>query len=127
VSAQASDDGESIALLGAPGSEASAPRLWLYRPALDALYGPLGPAPAPPPSDFECERPTPRRWLDAMGQDGYVELDAGIVSFPTLTRLRVSYGADTCRARAQRRHLRECDLTQLKGAWAPRKRKPKQP
>jgi hypothetical protein len=119
VSAVASTDGEHLALLGAPGWHDSAPRLWIYRPALDALYGPLGAAPAPPPSSFACDHPKPSRWLDLMGEEGYQTLEPGIVSFPASNRLRVSYGADTCRARAQRRRIQEWDLSLLKKVWMP--------
>jgi hypothetical protein len=121
VSAVASDEGDHIALLGAPGWGAdSSPRLWVYRPELDALYGPLGPPPAPPPTDFQCERPHVRRWLDVLGQDGYEPLEPGIIRFSAPARMRVSYGADTCRRRAERRRVRDWDLTQLTAAWVPK-------
>jgi hypothetical protein len=115
ASALMSPDGTALALIAAPdgGNEF---RLWLYRVADDALLR-LGPAPAPPPSTFDCDRPQLMRWLDLERHGGYVDLDPGVITFPGTDQLRASYGRDTCEARAKQRRTRDWDLTKLGEPW----------
>ncbi|MBI5489415.1 MAG: hypothetical protein HY905_18930 [Deltaproteobacteria bacterium] len=70
----------------------------------------VGPAPAPPPTDFKCDPPPqPHQWGDEV--DGLVEMDAGIIVFSAdERRLTASYGDDTCAARSAQRTTREWNL-----------------
>jgi hypothetical protein len=111
-------DSDSIALVAAPNSESDAMQLWLYRASSDALFY-VGPAPAPPPSEFDCDKPYPSRWLDIEHQAGYAVMDPGVITFPSANKLRATYGRDTCRGRAGQRRSRSWNLAQLKAAWSP--------
>ena len=118
ASAVVGPDLDAIALVAAPNSESDGMQLWLFRASSDALYY-LGPAPAPPPAVFDCERPYPSRWLDMEHQPGYVDMDEGVITFPNATRVRASYGRDTCRGRSGRRTTRNWSLRRLTAAWTP--------
>ena len=68
----------------------------------------LGPAPAPPPSDF-CSEEEPFDWGGCFG-DAYQDMEPGIIRFVSEDVLEVSYGADTRKSRAKKRKLRRFKL-----------------
>lgn len=75
----------------------------------------LGKAPAPPPLEKDDRDLCPAgggRDLFTWGEgtDGFVDMDAGIITFPDDHTLAVSYGADRCRGRSRSRHVRRWDL-----------------
>jgi hypothetical protein len=51
------------------------------------------------------------------GQDGYVDLDPGVITFPSADKLQATYGRDTCQGRAKQRRARTFDLTKLGERW----------
>lgn len=118
VSVVASPDGDTLALVAAPDRPDIRPfHVWSYRPASDALSR-LGPAPGPPPDDWECDRPHPSRWLSIPGNEAYADMDEGVISFSSPDELQVSTGADTCKSRAKKRTVRRYDLANAK-PWQP--------
>lgn len=79
---------------------------------------PVGKAPAPPPiqqDDLDvCEDVRNGRtfiWGDLI--DGFVEMDAGIITFRNEETLAVSYGPDGCRRRSRQRQVRQWNLSKL--------------
>jgi hypothetical protein len=114
VSIVASPDGDTLALIAAPENADMRPfLLWSYRPADDALSR-LGPAPGPPPDDWECDRAYPSRWLTMPGNEAYADMDPGVITFSSPDELQVSYGADTCESRAKKRTVRRWNLANAK-------------
>ena len=109
----ASPDGDTLALVAAPDSAEVLPiRLWGYRVSSDTLVR-LGPAPAPPPTDWQCDREYTSRWIDLQRNEGYEDMDPGVIAFPSADVLQASYGHDTCKARARIRSTRRWNLNEV--------------
>ncbi|MCG5052892.1 MAG: hypothetical protein KA712_08025 [Myxococcales bacterium] len=91
------------------GSLEAGYRVLLWNTISDRLFD-VARAPAPPPmSARDCTLYASREGHDwGFPVDAVVEMDPGIVSF-SATHVEVSYGRDTCRARAKRR---------VRKAWA---------
>ena len=86
-------------------------RLQVLDTARDALCD-LGRPPAPPPlsEDDASEFEPDEGWDWGAPVDGLVQMDPGIMTFSDPHTIRVSYGADTIKRRAGRRHQRSWDL-----------------
>lgn len=71
----------------------------------------LGKAPLPPPSEFAADSCEGQdfEW-GGCGNDGYVELDAGILRFLSDNELEVSYGKDGPKTRAKKRWVKRYKL-----------------
>jgi hypothetical protein len=108
-------DGRFIVFVGesrADGAFEVGPfRLQVLDTTKDALYD-LGRPPAPPPPSeddaFEYDPADGWDWGTPVG--GLVQMDPGIITFSDARTIRVSYGADTIKRRAGRRHQRSWDL-----------------
>ncbi len=115
LSAVASVDGDMIAFVSQTRSPATTGgfRLQLLDVARDRLRD-LGAPPAPPPLDpelqSECKAGRARGWADPNVGGMYEDMDANIITFAD-GKLRASYGADTCKARAKKRTVKEWSLT----------------
>lgn len=110
LAAVPSPDGRFIAFVGARGDEYF--RLELLDTVNDALYE-LGQPPAPPPDPKTTVKGEGHEWDWGDPIDGVTEMDAGIVTFPDDHTLRVSFGRDTFRGRANHRTVRSWDLRQV--------------
>ena len=67
----------------------------------------LGPPPAPPPLDFECDDPF--QWGTCWA-DGYTAIEPRVLHFDGETTLVATYGPDTHKARAKNRRARRFKL-----------------
>jgi hypothetical protein len=99
----ASPDGRALAFVAAR-EPSKGMGLELLEVATDHVVE-LGRPPGPPPSASSgCDQDV-YAW-GAGAADGYETMDPGVIDFVE-GRLRVSYGADTCHARAARRTIKE--------------------
>jgi hypothetical protein len=108
LSSRTSPDGSYIALVAQPDQPAVRDgfRLYLLDVAADTLRV-LGRAPAPPPLDDPAACTAgPWVWGDLQAVAFYEAMDAVALQFDG-GKLRASYGADTCRARAKQRTTQE--------------------
>jgi hypothetical protein len=106
VSDVMSSDGQFIAFVGTmKDKRPDAFRVLLYDVATKKLRDIAAPPAAPPAEADFCGK----GWLDKSGIAFWQPLEDGIISFGDST-LKISYGADTCKARAKSRTVKEFPL-----------------